>query len=188
MGAITSLRTSRPRKNEHVSQRPRDSTRHRYKPLYSPRAPSIPPRSAPSSGAPMLPESMASTSITAAITGEGLAKASPCATSCWRPQLSCSPAGKIVIAHIGAARMEDALRFSAHAADAGAHGGRLACRAWWAYEMAEIRAYCCWPGGSPPGSPCCSTISSKSAPALKSEQVAELCALPNVAGRHTHQL
>ncbi len=113
-------------------------------------------------------------------TGEGLVQSVAMRQLVLETSLSCSPAGKTVIAHIGAARMEDALALSAHAADAGAHAvSSLPPQG--PYEMAEIRAYY---AGLAAASrlPLLLYYFPEIAPALKSEQVAELCALPNVAG------
>jgi N-acetylneuraminate lyase len=113
-------------------------------------------------------------------TGEGLAQSVAMRQSVLETALACSPAGKTVIAHVGAARMQDALALAAHAADSGAHAvSSLPPQG--QYGMAEIRSYYATLAAAS-RVPLVLYYFPEAAPALKSEQVAELCALPNVAG------
>src|SRR5439155_23822668 len=52
-------------------------------------------------------------------TGEGLAQSVKMRKAALETAAACSPAGKIVIAHVGAARVEDAIDLARHAASQG---------------------------------------------------------------------
>jgi N-acetylneuraminate lyase len=113
-------------------------------------------------------------------TGEGLQQTVAMRKQTLETAIACSPKGKHVVAHIGAACVSDAIDLARHAAAKGARavsslppGGGL--------SYAEIRLYY-------------STLAAASdvplilyffpevAPGLRAEQVVELCSVPNVAG------
>jgi N-acetylneuraminate lyase len=113
-------------------------------------------------------------------TGEGLVQSVAMRQAVLETALECSPAGKTVIAHVGAARMEDALALSAHAARAGAHAVS-SLPPMGQYGVEEIRSYYATLAAAS-RVPLVLYYFPEAAPALRAEQVAELCALPNVAG------
>jgi N-acetylneuraminate lyase len=113
-------------------------------------------------------------------TGEGLAQSVAMRKTALETAIESSPAGKQVIAHVGAARLEDALELAAHAADAGACAVS-SLPPLGLYGMEEIRSYYATLAAAS-RVPLVLYYFPEAAPALKSEQVAELCALPNVAG------
>src|SRR5690348_6518971 len=73
-------------------------------------------------------------------TGEGLAQSVEMRKLVLETALDCSPAGKTVIAHVGAARQEDALALAEHAAHTGAHA-ISSLPPLGQYSVAEIRDY-----------------------------------------------
>ena len=91
----------------------------------------------------------------------------------------CSPPGKLVVAHVGAQSLEDALHLARHAADAGAHalsslppaGEFSAIESWY-------RAL-----GSSTGLPFLIYYFPEMAPGIRTlDEIRQLAALPNIAG------
>jgi N-acetylneuraminate lyase len=113
-------------------------------------------------------------------TGEGLQQTVAMRKQTLEAALACSPKGKHVIAHIGAACVSDAIELARHAAAKGARAVSSLPPAG-GLSFAEIRLYY-------------STLAQASdvplvlyffpevAPGLRAEQVVELCSVPNVAG------
>jgi len=114
-------------------------------------------------------------------TGEGLLQSVASRQQAAEAAVRLSPKGKTIIVHVGAHTTDDAVTLARHAAKAGAHAVSSLPPAG-AYSFDEIRAYY-------------RTLAAASelpllvyyfpsvAPALRStEQMLELCALPNVIG------
>lgn len=114
-------------------------------------------------------------------TGEGMAQSNESRRQVLETAIRCSPKGKLVIAHIGAARLDDALALARHAESSGAHAlsslppvgsfGFSEVRAWYE-ELTSATSLPFLPYYFPEASP---TISNY-------EQIEDLCSLPNVVG------
>jgi len=113
-------------------------------------------------------------------TGEGLAQSVEMRKAALETAVACSPAGKNVIAHVGSARLEDAIELARHAARAGARAvSSLPPAGGFSYE--EIRGYYAKLAQASEA-PLVLYFYPEVAPGLRADQVVELCSLPNVAG------
>jgi len=113
-------------------------------------------------------------------TGEGLAQSVEMRKAALETAVACSPASKSVIAHVGSARLEDAIELARHAARAGARAvSSLPPAGGFSYE--EIRGYYAKLAQASEA-PLVLYFYPEVAPGLRADQVVELCSLPNVAG------
>ena len=113
-------------------------------------------------------------------TGEGLLQSVGMRKAALETAVACSPVGKTVIAHVGAARMEDAIELARHASAAGARA-ISSLPPMGAYSFEEIRAYYAALAAAS-DVPLVLYYFPEIAPNLRADQVVELCAVPNVVG------
>ena len=113
-------------------------------------------------------------------TGEGLLQSVAMRKTVLEAAIACSPREKHVIAHVGAARLADAIELARHAAKTGARAvsslppsGGLSFEEIRGYYMALAQAS---------EVPLLLYFYPEVAPGLRAEQVVELCSVPNVAG------
>jgi N-acetylneuraminate lyase len=113
-------------------------------------------------------------------TGEGLVQSVAMRKAALEAAVRYSPPGKAVIAHVGAARMEDALELARHALQAGASAvSSLPPAGFLTFD--EIRSYYATLAASTE-LPLLVYYFPEAAPNVKGDQIGELCALPNVSG------
>ena len=113
-------------------------------------------------------------------TGEGLAQSVAMRKKALETALACSPKDRSVIAHIGAARMEDAIELARHASSKGVRAiSSLPPAGTFSYE--EIREYY-RTLVDVSDVPLVLYYFPEVAPGLRSEHVVELCSLPNMVG------
>ena len=113
-------------------------------------------------------------------TGEGLLQSVGMRKAALETAVACSPVGKTVIAHVGAARMEDAIELARHASAAGVRA-ISSLPPMGAYSFEEIRAYYAALAAAS-DVPLVLYYFPEIAPNLRADQVVELCAVPNVVG------
>mgnify|MGYP000968387005 CR=1 FL=1 len=113
-------------------------------------------------------------------TGEGLSLAPEVRERALEIALAQSPAGRVVVAHVGAASTREALRLARHAARAGAHAiSSLPPAA--APSFAAVRAY--YEALAAAGPPVLIYYFPEFSPTIQTvDQVLELCSIPNVVG------
>jgi N-acetylneuraminate lyase len=113
-------------------------------------------------------------------TGEGLVQSVAMRRTVLEVSLRCSPAGKAVIAHVGAARMEDAIELARHAEVAGATAvSSLPPAGFFSFD--EIRSYYTDLAAAT-SLPVIVYYFPEAAPNVRGDQIGELCTIPNVAG------
>ena len=113
-------------------------------------------------------------------TGEGLEQSPAMRRMVVETAVQRSPAGKKVIAHVGAARAGDAIELARHAADAGVCAvSSLPPRGGYGFE--EFRSYYASLASASPA-PVVIYYYPEVAPGLSSSEVVDLCSVPNVAG------
>src|SRR5882724_7375906 len=113
-------------------------------------------------------------------TGEGLGQSVAMRKAALETAVACSPKGKRVIAHVGAARVDDAIELAKHAASHGV-AAISSLPPMGAFSFEEIRAYYSTLADAT-GAPLVLYFYPEIAPNLRADQVVELCALRNVAG------
>lgn len=113
-------------------------------------------------------------------TGEGLSLAPEVRERALEVALAQTPAGRVVIAHVGAASTREALRLARHAARTGAHAiSSLPPAA--APSFAAVRAY--YEALAAAGPPVLIYYFPEFSPTIQTvDQVLELCSIPNVVG------
>lgn len=113
-------------------------------------------------------------------TGEGLSLAPEVRERALEIALAQSPAGRVVVAHVGAASTREALRLARHAARAGAHAiSSLPPAA--APSFAAVRAY--YEALAAAGPPVLIYYFPEFSPTIQTvDQVLDLCSIPNVVG------
>ncbi|MBS1859602.1 MAG: dihydrodipicolinate synthase family protein [Acidobacteria bacterium] len=113
-------------------------------------------------------------------TGEGLQQSVAMRKTAFEAAAGASPRGKQVIAHVGSARVEEAIELARHAAANGACAvSSLPPAGAFSYE--EIRGYYTALAAAT-DVPLVLYFFPEAAPGLRAEQVVELCGLRNVAG------
>jgi N-acetylneuraminate lyase len=113
-------------------------------------------------------------------TGEGLGQSVAMRKAALETAVACSPKGKIVIAHVGAARVEDAIELARHSASQGV-AAISSLPPMGAFSFEEIRGYYATLAEAT-DVPLVLYFYPEVAPSLRADQVVELCALRNVAG------
>jgi N-acetylneuraminate lyase len=113
-------------------------------------------------------------------TGEGLGQSASMRRAVVETAVRCSPPGKTVIAHVGAARTAEAVELARHAAASGVSAVSSLPPAG-SYSLDEFRAYYAALAAAS-DVPVVVYFYPEVAPGISSGQVADLCLLPNVAG------
>lgn len=113
-------------------------------------------------------------------TGEGLQQSVAMRKTALEAAMAATPKDKYVIAHVGAARLEDAIELARHAAAKGACAVSSLPPAG-AFSYQEIRGYYAALAAASEV-PLVLYFYPEVAPGLRAEQVVELCSVPNVAG------
>lgn len=115
-------------------------------------------------------------------TGEGMLQPREQRQAVVETAMACTPRGKHVIVHVGAASLEEAMALSSHAARAGAHAISSLPPTSAQFSFADVRRYYETLAGSSDLPLLVYYFPEISAAIATAEQLEDLCSLPNVIG------